>query len=266
MEQQIVLFNRTKINDIINAEKYLVNIIEYLITFDINTFFSKEIKDIFYELAQYNISLVCKTIKRIYKNKQYKINLFYLIALLTTINNNDIKKRGYRLISIINTSEHLFNYIHMHITLSTLNALCISDIDIIYNYLIDRKTEILPRVSGTGSGFRRAINYWYSSKLNVKNCMNFAEDVIKNNKNYGFSHKDVLSIVHLKATTRKYKDIDEYDNIICISGQVILAYLVYGINHAKTLMNDAIKKTRLNDSLDIQKSYEIISFFEKANN
>ena len=236
-------------NDSETANRCLVAIIEQLSIFgtcdtrvDINsTTLTDTSKTTFYKLCLYNLDLVVSTIRNVYlSGRAPKVShSIYLIALLTSspidkANINNFRAIGYDMVQMFRITTHLFEWIHTHISLCSIDA-----------QKDKPKTKAkgkpkLVRTGGTGAGFRRAVQAWYTSKC----PKSLATQIVKYPNRHGFSHGDVLSLAHIKTTSRKRNCIETQNvtDIIPIACQVSLAFAVGGLQQAKMILLDCIDR------------------------
>jgi len=115
--------------------------------------------------------------------------------------------------------------------------------------------------------------------------MSLCIQVVKYANRVGYTHKDVLSLIHIKMTTRtKCKCVaknkckcptplaHELKNLIPVSGQITLGYAVYGLDHAAKILCDGVQRLEYNQGdpekdPDITQAMNVFAFLcavEKA--
>lgn len=278
------------------ASQHLVTLIERLAIFgtsdtrvNVNaTKLTAESRVLFYELARHNLPLVVQTIRSVYRdNRAPKVtHVVYLTALLTSATAEDagseknmveLRSKGYGIVPMFRMTTHLFEWVNTHISLCSLHAKGMDDIAIAKapGLVFTRsgrggrgrsapakpaKAPKLARAGGTGAGFRKAVEAWYLARCaKVEDAMNLAIQVVKYANRVGYTHKDVLALIHIKMTTRekcgcKVKsackcappEAHELKNVIPVAGQIPLAYAVYGLDHAGKILCDGVARLEHN--------------------
>lgn len=274
------------------ASQHLVTLVERLAIFgtsdtrvDVSaTKLTAENRVLFYELARFNLPLVVQTLASVYnQNRAPKVtHVVYLTALLTSATAEDagseqsmveLRSKGYGLVSMFRMTTHLFEWINTHISLCSLHAKGLEDKEVekapglVFTGRSARrgrsshpakpaKAPKLARAGGTGAGFRKAVEAWYLARCaKIEDAMNLAIQVVKYANRVGYTHKDVLALIHIKMTTRekcacKVKsackcpppEAHELKNVIPVAGQIPLAYAVYGLDHAGKILADGVAR------------------------
>lgn len=214
---------------------------------------AQESKDLFYKLCEYNLDRVVNNIHKIYvksvllEDENYKLVniafIIHMIALLTSaIDKNGLpnavyRSKGYELVQMFKNTVHMFMWIKKHFELSDKSK------------------------SGTGSGFRKAVERWYlngctsiyptdlnnpNSWLQKLQAENLASEIVNNGGCCGMTHDKLLSLIHIKTTTKKKckncsqkcncSKSDEVTNIIPVSFQVSIAYAMGGLAEARLVL------------------------------
>lgn len=271
-----------------DATQHLVTLVERLAIFGtsdtrVDVSASKltaESRDLFYELARADLSTLVQTIRSVYEqNRAPKVtHVVYLTALLTSATIEaamsdqmmvDLRSKGYGLVPMFRMTTHLFEWINTHISLCSLHAKGLKDTDVakapglvfpqrvVRGHKTSAKTSKPPklaRAGGTGAGFRKAVEAWYLARCaKPEDAMNLCIQVVKYSNRVSYTHKDVLSLIHIKMTSRekcgcKVKSAcncpppepHELRNVIPVAGQIPLAYAVHGLDHAAKVLADGV--------------------------
>ncbi|VBB18575.1 hypothetical protein YASMINEVIRUS_1038, partial [Yasminevirus sp. GU-2018] len=303
------------------ANKCLVALIERMATLgtcdmrcDISaTKMTEDARKAFYKFCAYNLDLVVSTIKSVYEtDRAPKVShVIYLIALLTSATDQDagnakqavdLRTKGYTLVPMFRITTHMFEWIHTHITLCSVNGHASDDAKIeeapglvvrgraSKSSSKGRKAKKaepkLERMGGTGAGFRRAVETWYLNLCSTpENAMKLAVQIAKYYNRHNFTHDDVLSLIHIKMTTRvkcacRTKAVckcpapkpTELKNVIPVAGQIPLAYAVGGLANATKILLDGVERLSANGGdperdVDTLCALKVFAFFcavEKA--
>lgn len=293
--------NAISTNNVDTANKCLVSLVERLAIMgttdtriDINAKrLTKESDETFRKMCIFNVDLIVSTLRDIYsKGRSPKVsNIIRLIATMTSITKTNagsenlmmkIRSAGYSLVSMFNIPTHLFEWIDTHITMCSIdNGSSIPDTNIAKTLTKDRKNKSLKvkRAGGTGEGFRNSVMKWYSQFWSG-DVMRLAFLVAKYNNRHNFTHGDVLSLIHAKCTTAekcqcKPKNAckcpkptsNELKDVILISGQIVLAYAVHGLEHACKIFLEGYERAIYNGEDNIEhnthfrKALDILVFF-----
>jgi hypothetical protein len=299
--------NSVKQSNPVDSNQHLVVLIERLAIFgtcdtrvDVSqSKLTNESKILFYELVESNVDLVVQTIRGIYLDARApKItHLIYLISLLTSIStvnagNSEprkalIRSKGYGLVSMFKIPTHLLDWINTHITLSSTDNHQLFDttttVPVKQRHVVQKKTKPVRiiRAGGTGAGFRAAVESWYLDQCaQPENAIKLARAVTKYCARFGYSHKDVLSLVHPKTTTLKKCKCQskkncscrinqhsyETTNLVSVAGQVVLSYAVHGLEHAGKSLDDGVQRYRFHNKSepsidsDIHYAYRVFAF------
>lgn len=129
-------------------------------------------------LIKSNGNLVVSTLVNLKDRVPKKDTIVFVLALVCTYGNQEVKNLAYKEISkICNTSTHLFMFV------SQVNAL-----------------------RGWSRGLRRAVARWYEDK----NYKSLAYQVTKYRNRAGFTHKDVIRLAHPKIPNPDLNDVVAY--------------------------------------------------------
>lgn len=297
--------NSVEQNNPTESNQHLVTLIERLAIFgtcdtriDVSqSKLTNESRVLFYELVGSNVDLVVQTIRGIYTDARAPrvTHLIYLISLLTSINTVDagnseqkkaqVRSKGYGLVSMFRIPTHLLDWINTHITLQSIDDKPIPDFTPGKQNRVRGKQSIKPtritRAGGTGAGFRSAVKSWYLGQCaQPDDAIKLARTVTKYCARFGYSHKDVLALVHPKTTTLKKCKCQskttciceinqlphETSNLVPVAGQVVLSYAVHGLEHAGKILADGVERYRFNHNAepsigsDIHHAYKVFAF------
>jgi hypothetical protein len=286
---------------------------------DVNvTKLTVEMRGLFYEFARHNLGLVVQCLRDVYEqNRAPKVvHVVYLLALLTSATAEDagsaeamveFRSKGYGIVTMFRMTTHLFEWINTHISLCSLSAKGLEDKEIekAPGLVVSQKSKFngkgkggsarasssskapkLARAGGTGAGFRKAVEAWYLARCaDVKDAMSLCIQVVKYANRVGYTHKDVLSLIHIKMTTRTKCKCNvknqckcpvplahELKNLIPVAGQITLGYAVYGLEHAAKILCDGVQRLEYNQGdpekdPDITQALNVFAFLcavEKA--
>jgi hypothetical protein len=304
---------RTALKDgkVAEANKHLVSLVNSLAIFgtsdtriDVSSQkMTDEARVLFYEMAKFNLGMVCQTIREVYvQNRAPKVShVVYLTALLTSATPEvagsqaqmvSFRSSGYSLVPMFRMTTHLFDWINVHLSLCAINAATTAATAAAaakapgLSFAPAPKTTSkskgskLSRAGGTGQGFRTAVTLWYTNRCQkISDAMGLAYQVAKYGNREGFTHKDVLSLIHIEMTDRKkckcksksvckcpVPEPHELKNLIPVAGQIVLAYAVSGLDHAGIVLCDGIARSEhfsepAVSSPDIQEALRVFAFF-----
>lgn len=199
-------------------------------------------------------NIIIDVVGKVYNGSRAK-NLdhsMFLLALCTTVPDSisgspdktaEIRRLGYSFISELRTGSHFLMWVSTHI------GICKA-----------RKSK------GTGAGFRNACKSWFLKQ----SAKDLQYQVVKYGNRSGFTMKDVLSLTHIKATSKhrnasKKSGSSKVVDYLTADIQFVLACVVNGFNAALTELDEiAGRKFKSIQTMNVESSAFIAREMEDA--
>lgn len=214
-----------------------------------NTVLSDKIINFCNLMIKFGLSdLIVDTVREVYfGNRAKKLDYsIYLLSLCTTVsddisgspsNTSNIRNYAYTFVPSFRTFSHFLQWISTHM------AIC-------------RKKGN----NGNGSGFRKACINWFNK--NSYTPLELQYQLIKYGNRSGYTVKDVLSLIHIKPTSKKINsnNSDNSNNIrdyLSIGTQFVLACSVKGLERAVSELDNIIERKLLSIEKSPYKKNEI---------
>lgn len=235
-------------------------------------------KELFRSLIKYDLYyLILDEINDVYTNSlsPKMSHVIFMLAFMTgitkidvdSITNNKIKvalltdrqravrTAAYKLVPILRTASHVWEWISLHMAMSNNNI----------------------HTKGTGKGFRNAFNSWFLNMTGDQMAYQFTKYMAR----CGISATDALSLAHPKLTTvkkcncqkRKSTDpckcISSADtnkektiiNIATPAQQIVAAMIVHDIEHASKILTDCVGRSKTPDTdLEIKNAINVFAY------